>query len=55
MLFAVDFWHKEWGFGFTLWLWEAFDSPIGLIKLSFEWQIKLFGRRWGSEEDTDKY
>jgi len=53
MLISVDLWHKGWGFGFTLIIWERFvdwDWDEGeLIKLNFEWQVKLFGRVWGTK------
>ena len=48
MFFAVDLWHKNWGFGFSLIIWERFEDPLGLMKIGFEWQIKLFGRTWGT-------
>ncbi|MCW3992653.1 MAG: hypothetical protein NWE79_08075 [Candidatus Bathyarchaeota archaeon] len=50
MIFVFDVWHKGWGFGFTLTVWERFDDGY-LEKLSFEWQVKLFGRTWGTGDE----
>lgn len=48
MIFSIDLWHKNWGFGFTIFLWER---DVGeLIKFDVSAQLKLFGRTWGGGE-----
>jgi len=49
MMFAVDLWHKSWGFGFTIVLWHHIDEEM-FVKFEFHWQVKLFGRKWGTGE-----
>jgi len=47
MILSFDIWHKDWGVGFTLLVWEKWED-WDLVKLDFEWQVKLFGKTWGT-------
>jgi len=43
MIFSIDIWHKEWGIGFSIIIWERLDFLKML--LGFEGQIKGFGKQ----------
>jgi len=53
VIFSLDLWHKHWGFGFTVTIWENFDETGEndhdfFVRFDLEWQIKAFGRSWGT-------
>jgi len=57
MIWSFDLWHKGRGFGFTLILWEWFEGLFEddwLVKIDFDWQVKLFGRTWGTEDTEEE-
>lgn len=53
-MFSIDFWFGEnWGFGFTVCIHErsALEMDWGTeheFLTDFAWEIKLFGKRWGT-------
>ena len=60
MILSFDFWHRGWGFGFTVVIWErSGDEDYETFQLlGLDFQVKLFGRElsreWGEMEWIEK-
>lgn len=48
LILVFDLWFSGWGFGFTLYVRE---DIYGERLTGFDWQVKLFGKTWGTGAD----
>jgi hypothetical protein len=47
LIFSMDLWHKGWGFGFSLCIWERLTEDV-FVKVELDWQINIFHRTFGT-------